>query len=140
MSPPYPGGCACGAVRFDVTKEPMAAVICHCRACQYASGGGPAYALALSCEDVTFSKGEDLVRAFETPSDAGNAVFRSFCGDCGTPLFGRNEGRPGFMTVRLGALDDPSWAKPVIAIWTSSAQPWTPVDPDIRNYEKNYTG
>ena len=34
------GGCLCGAVRFRVTAEPLAAYYCHCTMCQK-NGGGP---------------------------------------------------------------------------------------------------
>ena len=42
------GGCACGAIRFKIAG-PLAGVgVCHCRACQYSTGGPPNYvALAM---------------------------------------------------------------------------------------------
>ena len=42
MIAPFQGGCACKAVRYEVASEPIAFALCHCRACQYASGGEPA--------------------------------------------------------------------------------------------------
>jgi hypothetical protein len=34
MSEPYAGGCACGAIRYEIAAEPMAANDCQCRDCQ----------------------------------------------------------------------------------------------------------
>ena len=34
MSGKITGGCACGAIRYDVTAEPYTAYCCHCNACQ----------------------------------------------------------------------------------------------------------
>jgi hypothetical protein len=34
------GGCACGAIRYEVTEEPMVMFNCHCRDCQKTTGGG----------------------------------------------------------------------------------------------------
>src|SRR5258708_32619699 len=36
---PTEGGCLCGAVRYRVSGEPVAATLCHCRSCRKASGG-----------------------------------------------------------------------------------------------------
>ena len=35
---PFTGGCACGAIRYECSAEPVMNVICHCRDCQRASG------------------------------------------------------------------------------------------------------
>ena len=34
----YPGGCACGAVRYRLTSAPMFVHCCHCRDCQRQTG------------------------------------------------------------------------------------------------------
>ena len=33
------GGCACGAIRYEVTAEPIVTFNCHCRDCQKTTGG-----------------------------------------------------------------------------------------------------
>lgn len=140
MKPAFTGGCACGAVRFEAAAQPSAFVVCHCRDCQRAGGGAPAYALALRRADVVVTKGEDKINTYEVTSDAGSKVFRSFCGDCGTHLFAGNDANPDFMGVKASALDDPSWLVPSMTIWTSSAQPWAHIDPDIPQYAGDFDG
>jgi hypothetical protein len=39
MSEVRTGGCACGALRFEVTGAPIFDGHCHCRECQKTSGG-----------------------------------------------------------------------------------------------------
>jgi len=34
MTAPFTGGCACGAVRYECTKEPLGSINCQCRDCQ----------------------------------------------------------------------------------------------------------
>ncbi|RYZ47877.1 MAG: aldehyde-activating protein, partial [Proteobacteria bacterium] len=38
MSMSYQGGCACGAIRYEISAEPLASVDCYCRDCQKESG------------------------------------------------------------------------------------------------------
>ena len=41
------GGCYCGNVRYAVEGDPMMKIQCHCRECQYISGGSPNVTLAI---------------------------------------------------------------------------------------------
>ena len=40
MSKPYMGGCACGAIRYQISGEPVFMNDCQCRDCQRRSGTG----------------------------------------------------------------------------------------------------
>ena len=35
------GGCYCGAVRYEAEGDPLMKEQCHCRECQYITGGSP---------------------------------------------------------------------------------------------------
>ena len=120
------GGCLCGKIRYEADAEWFLAIRCHCRDCQYVSGGEPtaAFSVALGALRV---QGEP--RVYRSKADSGVAVFRSFCADCGTPLFAGNERDAEFVAIKLGSLDDPSKYAPAGHIWTSSAQPWHHIDP-----------
>jgi hypothetical protein len=37
----FEGGCYCGAVRYRAEGQPQLEAQCHCRECQYITGGGP---------------------------------------------------------------------------------------------------
>jgi hypothetical protein len=39
MKLPFTGGCACGAIRYEFSAEPIMMGKCHCRDCQHISGG-----------------------------------------------------------------------------------------------------
>jgi hypothetical protein len=64
-------------------------------------------------------------------ADSGNIVSRGFCPECGSPLVAKNSGMPQLMAVRVGGIDDPSWYRPALDVYTDSAQPWDVMNPDI---------
>ena len=40
MSKAFTGGCACGAIRYEIPAEPLVMSDCQCRDCQRKSGTG----------------------------------------------------------------------------------------------------
>jgi hypothetical protein len=115
------GGCLCGKIRYEADGESFLAVRCHCRDCQYVSGGEPAAVISF-VRGILQVQGEP--RIYRSKADSGVAVFRSFCADCGTPLFAGNKKDAEVISIKLGSLDEPSKFAPAGHIWTSSAQPW----------------
>ena len=133
MPVPFSGGCACGAIRYECTAEPVYMGNCHCRECQWVSGGAHTSSLLVPADAVTIT-GE--VKYHERTGDSGNTVRKGFCPTCGSPLFTRPAILVDKMTIRAGSLDDASWFRPKANIWTSSAQPWVVMDPDLPQHAK----
>jgi hypothetical protein len=129
----FQGGCACGAVRYEVSADPMVVMDCHCRDCQRSSGGACTTAVVVSKGTFQLTKGTP--RKFTSPGDSGQPVHRHFCGDCGSPLFSEPEISPIY-GIKAGSLDDPSWLKMNGALYTSAAQPWAHIDPTLMQFEK----
>ena len=57
MPTPFSGGCACGAVRYDCSAEPLLSFNCHCRDCQRTSGSAFALVLMVPTGAFTITKG-----------------------------------------------------------------------------------
>ena len=115
------GGCFCGAIRYELTADPVFQVACHCRACQYASGGAPTLAMIVPRAALKITKGQP--RTFWAEGDSGGKVGRSFCEVCGSPVF--SEPTSGDIAViKVGSLHDPSHFKVQADIWMGAAQPW----------------
>ena len=73
------GGCACGAIRYEFVGEPAAAINCHCRDCQRASGAGFASAggtiAATGTAAITITADGDNADAFSIEDQLiGNAA------------------------------------------------------------------
>lgn len=116
------GGCACGAIRYELTAEPIFQVACHCRACQYASGGAPTLAMGVPESALKITKGEP--KFYWSQGDSGAKVGRAFCEACGTPLFSKPELNAGMVVIKVGGLDDPSDFSAQINIYAKDAQPF----------------
>ena len=134
MMVPFSGGCACGSVRYTCNELPVAALNCHCEACQITSGAPFASGFVVSVASTVVT-GTPV--AHSVLGASGGKTTRSFCGTCGTPLFTRGEVVPHFMSIRFPTLDDSSDFKPALDIWTSKAQPWACLDGSIPKFEQS---
>ena len=111
------GGCQCGAVRFAVSGPLGRASICHCRMCQKAFGAFYAPLVAAPLDAFSLTRGS--LGLFKS----SDAVERGFCRDCGTPLtFRYLNGQT--IDLAIGALDDPSVARPVVQFGMESRLSW----------------
>ena len=134
MTAPYTGGCQCGKIRYEITGTPKALVVCHCTDCQRQSGSAFGMTLPVNEADFRLTQGE--VKTFASQSDAGRGKLGAFCPECGTRIYHKPEWRKGTVSVKPGTLDDTSWLKPEIHLWTSSRQRWVRVPEDVKAFEK----
>ena len=134
MVAPFQGGCACKAVRYEASAEPMAVMDCHCRDCQYASGGSHTTAVVLPAAAFRITQGAPA--RYTSKGDSGGEVTRAFCAKCGSPLFSEPPAGRGMVVVKAGSMDDPSWLTPGGALYVSSAQPWAHIDRTKLVFEK----
>ena len=127
----YTGGCACGAVRYEVNGEPFRAFYCQCRACQHATGTGHASVIVFPRTAVKMT-GRTV--EFAQKADSGAQMVRGFCPICGSPLYGKPEANPNAIGLFVGGLDDPQHFKPQAVIFTASGQPWDQLDPALKKF------
>ena len=85
MSEPYTGGCACGAIRYEISGEPLAMNDCQCRDCQRKSGTGHgSYLTFLRPNAEVKLRGQAAL--WDITGDSGNVKTRGFCPTCGSPV------------------------------------------------------
>lgn len=127
------GGCYCGAVRYEAQGEPSLRAQCHCRECQYITGGGPNYFMMMPGSGFRYVEGGP---ASFTRSDIPNPVTREFCGTCGTHLITRIQGFHS-VVLKVGGLDDPSrYVGPQVAIFTVDRQPFHLVPEGLKSFAR----
>jgi hypothetical protein len=127
----HTGGCHCGAVRYSVNGEPQHVALCHCSDCRK-SAGAPVVAWAAFAEgDVTVTQGET-----KTFNSSGNSL-RSFCADCGTGLFYRNQDfLPGIIDVQAATFDNPDAFQPNAHIQTAEQIGWMATAHDLPRFDR----
>ena len=77
MTKTYTGGCACGAIRYETSSEPIFENHCQCRDCQKRSGTGHgSYLTFPQRADVTIT-GE--ANTWRVAGDSGNEKVHAFC-------------------------------------------------------------
>jgi hypothetical protein len=113
------GGCHCGAIRYQVSGEPIHNALCHCADCRRHAGAPMVSWTLFSNDNFTIIQGEAKVYA---SSEHGR---RLFCADCGTGLFYTNAAIfPGLTDVQSSTLDDPGALSPTMQIQIADRISW----------------
>ena len=89
----YRARCHCGAVRYEVSADPVDAKICHCRTCQALHGAPMQWAAIFHKRDVRMTHGIEDLRFYASALGRPGRVppCKVSCALCGTPV--ADEGR-----------------------------------------------
>lgn len=127
------GGCYCGAVRYRAEGDPLFKGQCHCRECQYISGGAPNLTMGMPESGFAYTQGSP--GSFRR-KDLEKPVTREFCQECGTHLLSRAPGLPAVL-LKVGTFDDPSlFGAPQMAIFTVDKQSFHQIPDGIPTFER----
>jgi len=128
------GGCYCGAVRYKATGDMMFTGQCHCRECQYMTGGQPNIVVGMPEGGFAYTKG--TAKSFKR-GDLPTPVTREFCADCGTPLLTKSPGLPGTVLIKVGTFDEPTlYEGPQMVIFTVDKQPFHHIPEGVPTFER----
>ena len=134
MSEAYTGGCACGAIRYEITAEPIEMNDCQCRQCQRKSGTG--HSSYLTFPDRTRVKLTGKGTHWDLVAENGRVKTRAFCPTCGSPVYLTFPGIPEIFIVHAGSLDDPGRYKPQKVFWTAGGHAWDHLDPALQKFDR----
>ncbi len=128
------GRCYCGGLRYEIEGQPVFKGQCHCRECQFFSGGGPNIFMGVPTSALRYVEGEP--KGF-TRDDLEGPATREFCATCGTHILTRTPRNPAVVILKVGTLDDPSaFDGPQIAIWTDDMQPYHTIPEGVATFPK----
>jgi hypothetical protein len=120
MKLPQTGGCQCGKLRYEISEAPQLVYTCHCKDCQRLSGSP--FAIGIVVPENGFRLDGIEPRRLHRTADSGRTVTRLACPECGSWICGLPTN--AVARVLAGTLDDTSWVRPTLHVWTRSKQPW----------------
>ena len=123
------GGCLCGAVRYRVSGEPVAATLCHCGSCRRASGGTNVAWAVFGNDAFEWVSGESA------SFSSSPGIDWLFCGGCGSLVGYGRASRLDHMDITTGTLDDPGRFPPDVEIWVGQKIGWETLHPDLPKRE-----
>lgn len=128
------GRCYCGALHYKAEGEPLMKAQCHCRECQYISGGSPNVVMGVGEAGFAYTRGTP--KSFRR-ADLENPATREFCGECGTHILTRSPRLNGVVLLKVGTLDDPGiFGMPQIAIQTLDKQSFHTVPEGVPAFDR----
>jgi len=133
MSKPYTGGCACGAIRYEIAAEPVFSNECQCRQCQQVSGTGHGSYMSFIGKEAVRVEGR--ATQWTMTADSGKQKTRAFCPACGAPVYQTYPAMPDVITIHAASLDEPERYRPQVVTYAGRAHAWDRVDPALVTFE-----
>lgn len=134
MSEAYSGGCACGAIRYEIAGEPIFMNDCQCLTCQKKSGTGHGSYLSFPGKEKAKVTGKATF--WDAASDNGNVKTHAFCPTCGSPVYLTFKFMPDVFTVHAASLDDPGRYRPQGVTYTMRGHAWDRLDPALPKFDR----
>jgi hypothetical protein len=135
------GSCRCGAVKFSLDSHtPYPYQRCYCSICCKSAGGG-GYAINIMGDFATLKvEGRRAIRKWHAMIDGEEgSAERSFCRNCGTPLWVWDENWPELVHPFAQCIDTPLPVPPAnVHLLLRDKAPW--VEPEIGPNDERYEG
>jgi hypothetical protein len=129
------GGCACGAVRYRLTSDPLFTHCCHCLNCQRQTGSAFVINVLIEADRVELLA--SAPEPVDVPRDDGSKQRIYRCPTCQVAVYS-DYGRPEVLFVRGGTLDEPWGVMPDVHIFTKSKLSWVAIPDSVPAFDVYY--
>ncbi len=121
------GSCLCGAVKYELTGDPMMSGYCHCTRCRRFTGAAAEAALVMPEDSLTVTQGQDQLQEYRSEGFA----TRVFCKTCGSSLFSHLAPMMPATVITMGTLDGEPVVKPMMHIQVAHMASWHTITDDL---------
>jgi hypothetical protein len=128
----FPGGCLCGAVRYEIRRKHLNAMHCYCGMCRRAHGGAFSTHVVARPDQIVWLQGRETLHAFESSPGA----FREFCPKCGTHLVVHGQTGDDAWSIPAGTLDGDPPLTILGHIFTESRVGWIAISDDLPQHRQ----
>jgi hypothetical protein len=134
MTLSYSGGCACGAIRYETSSEPIFQNHCQCRDCQKRSGTGHGSYLTFARRAEVTVSGE--AKTWRVTADSGSDKLHAFCSTCGSPVYLTFVAMPDLIAISAASLDDPARFNPRAITYSVRGLEWDTMDASLQAFKR----
>ncbi|KAL1296919.1 hypothetical protein AAFC00_004530 [Neodothiora populina] len=121
------GRCLCGQVKITVSDKPLTdfdTLMCHCANCKRRSGGVASYAFIVPKQHVSMT-GSSHTYYTDEDTGSGEAMQRSMCSHCGSPVCIIEAHAPDMRCLQYGLFADVvELPPPKLELFRSQACRW----------------
>lgn len=128
----YRGSCLCGRITYVVNEELSDFGYCHCRSCRKASGSAFGANAGVRLSSVDLRDPQGMLRKYE--SSPGK--IRTFCSNCGSPLYAYLTRSPELIMIRLGTLDKPLERSAKAHAFVGEKAPWYTIADGLPQFDQ----
>ncbi|KAK0635556.1 Mss4-like protein [Bombardia bombarda] len=121
---PLTGHCLCNAVKYTIDMDaPLLTGYDHCDDCQRQSGSTYSLVCVVLKDKLSIT---GPVKKYKGLGSSGNAVYRWFCEECGSPIAHDPDAAPEIIAIKGGSLDTEikKTLNPEHEIWTVGKLPF----------------
>ena len=109
--------CACGQLSATCSGEPVRVSVCHCLDCKRHTGSAFSWNARWARAEIAI---EGRAVEFTRIGDEGGRSTHSFCPNCGTTVYYRNEALPDFIAIPAGCFADRAFPPPQVSVYDPS--------------------
>lgn len=124
------GSCLCKSIEFKIETPTLTCSHCHCDSCRKAHSAAFVTWTSFEESQLSFIKGQDILKKYQSSPN----VSRSFCGNCGSPLFYKSTDEGQILYVPTSTLSNAPDVLPTRHVSYEEKVVWLDVDNHLPKY------